>query len=154
MLLYLNDAERSRLLQPYITACERDDGFLSILSGEPGKEKRKLSSSAETLVQDARVFVKTGSDPLQSYIELLDEAREQFVLEGFDEWLWIADWAHLAYESFDIVMKDERYRAEHLDATAVCCYRNGGFSSLLLRDIVELIEMHDVVIFPATTFIK
>jgi len=153
MLIYPNDAERSRLVQPYLRACERGYGFLSILSGAPGKERRKLTSSAKVLVMDARAL-KSDSNPVRTFAELADGARQRFTSGGFDDWLWIGDWEHLLYGRMDSVLKIERYVAEHLDCSVVCCFRSKGFSSLSLREIGELFDIHDAIILPASTFAK
>lgn len=154
LLLYASENERFRLLQPYLQACDRRTDFLSVLSADPAKDKKRLSRSVETLVADARVLMKSGSDSLQNFIGLFDDARDRFISGGFDEWLWIGDWAHLCYGSFGRVMGAERNINQHKELTVVCCFRNRGLPSLPLPDLAELFRIHDVVVFPSTTFVS
>jgi hypothetical protein len=154
MLLYHNDLERSRLLQPYLADFAGERGFVSILSGSPDKEKRKLSYGSETLALDAHPLLKSGSDPVRCFNELRDEAGKRCASGRFKKWLFIGDWTYLSYGKMDTVMRVERHIAEGLDSAAVCCYRNKGFSSLELKDIRELFEMHDSFHLPTASFVK
>lgn len=159
MLLYRSYPECSQLLQPYLTECGIGKGAVRILSGDPTSQKRRKLTTAETLVQDARIFTKRDSTVLRSFTELAEEAGQHFASRGVVNRLLIGDWTYLAYGKFGTAMKveryiDQRYMHEPTHSTVVCCYREKGFSSLPLTEITELFDMHDEIILPGTRFVR
>jgi hypothetical protein len=162
MILYDNKNERSDRLQPYLSQADKEGRLLSVVTADPTKEKRALSlrdgrKKVPYLVHDARPLVEKYRAATTRFASFLREGQKVSMSKKFAGWTWIGDWEHLLYDRFDYVLDVERYvesrRLEpRMPSTWVCCFRNEGFCSLPLPQVMELFELHTAVAFKHVKF--
>jgi hypothetical protein len=163
MLLYSDEANRDLILSPILDRVIRENSMLSfIISGSSGRSKplidsirkRYASFKRKTLiVDDAAALHTRGRTPEDSYFRLFEANRRKFESGRYGSWTHMGDWAHTFYHRIENVMDIERSLARQKGERIIfCCFREEGFASLNLAVLVELLELHNQVIFPAKTF--
>ena len=163
MLLYSDEVNRDLILSPIIDPAIRENSMLSfIISGSSGRSKPLIDSVRKRygslkrkalIVDDAAALHTRGRTPEDSYFRLFEANRRKFESGRYGSWTHIGDWAHTFYNRIEDVMDIERSLArQEGELITFCCFREEGFASLNLAVITELMELHNQVIFPATTF--
>jgi hypothetical protein len=161
MVLYSEDADRDVTLTPIIDKAIKKNSMISFvisakrsrpLMDSAQKRSRSLKSKA-LIVLDAAVLQARGRTMEDSFSGLIEANQKKFDLGRYGGWTQVADWAYKFYPQVETVLQVERSLARRGGNLCVyCCFRAEGFASLDPGVIVELMELHHQIIFPATTF--
>ena len=98
-------------------------------------------------MEDNGESVATNSDPVGKFFELENETMRN-LKNKTGHCTQLGDWAHLMYKKVEPLVEIER-GINDLDGldSVICCYRIEGFSSINLRHVAQLVELHSRIVF-------
>lgn len=151
LVVYVDRKGLEKQLQRYISAAVRERSYVSVLSGDPDKDRRMFSRRHGLTfeVRDARGLTKEGVRLPSAFGAVLEGERKKYKSSGSKSWTWIGIWEHCFYDHFDPVLGAERIADANSVAPMICCFDNEGFCSLPLAQLLELFKLHNEVVFPS-----
>lgn len=153
MLLYHAPKDRRRLLAPYLFGHDGRRDVVIVVPGEKESEglarqvKELSRRPTRFLTEDSNEWVSRSRDPAKRFFELESETMAQLKGERRQK-IQVGDWVHLMYGNVESLVEIEQgiNDIEGVDLM-VCCYRIDGLSSLDLRSIAYLVELHSAIAF-------
>jgi hypothetical protein len=139
-------------LQTYIARAVIGKNYVTILSGDPNEDKRMIPRGENVSFEicDARSLADGTAHVSSSLRAILKQQKKNYKSSASKGWTLIGTWEHLLYEDFDSVLNWERVLNADGPTETLCCFRNEGFCSLPLSQLVALFKLHNKAIFPAT----
>ena len=152
-LIYANQQDRNRLIESCLERTNTSWKSVKVLSAQPeadtrvfrGMIRRKGWARGRCLlsVVDIREPLSEGRNAVGNIISHTRGASASAREESPP--LVIGDWTHLVYDTFQTALSIEE--AEEGMLNLICCYRGEGFWSLDCKQVTQILERHQRVMF-------
>lgn len=150
LIVYLNRMQLKKMLSIHFGEAVREDQYITIISGDPQRDMTILPKLLRTSVAicDARSLTEKGVHISTSLATILKQQTQEYESSGSTGWTWIATWEDLFYDDFNPIIDWERVIDTGGPSKIICCFKNEGFCSLPVQQLLELLKLHTGIIFP------
>jgi len=152
LVVYRDREELKSQLKGYIARATRAKHRLTMISDDPGRDRRMVPPQGSKLLHmhDARAMTGGRAGFVGAFQSLVREewAEARSSESAVSGWTWIGSWAQLRYGDFDTVLDCERIFSANAPPVSLCAFKNEGFCSLPAHQIAQVLDLHDEFVFP------